>query len=72
MKVSPTYQRSAFGHVVERSMYNCELDGELVYLTIQTERDSIEIRCSPEWALRFADSVKKQAEECLKENTRSG
>ena len=64
IKIEPTALPSAFGNRVTTIISSTELDGSLLCVSLVNERDTIQIRCTPEWALDFAETLKRQVERC--------
>lgn len=63
---------SAFGVGVCAYDVNPELDGAMTRITLQCMTESVQIRCSHDWALKFAEEIIKRVDymkkACIEEN----
>ena len=62
LKVIHTNLPSSFGRNCQASV-NPELDGAMALIRFVTPNETIEVRCTHDWALSFADNLRKRIKE---------
>lgn len=67
IKVSPTRLPSAFGDELICVKYSSELNGRMLAIYLENKRDTIEIRCTPEFAESFAKGLRSFIISCAEE-----
>ncbi len=56
----PPTPPSAFGYLVQAISSGAELGGTMLLLVLETNGGTVQIRCTPEWALSLADTLQKR------------